>query len=382
MVTNILKPAILFALSAALYASLAYAADSVEIPRSIPKGGDQLFRFSMDHKTGFMDQSGAIVVQPTSMPIGSFFEGRAAFESNDKYGFLDTDGNQVISANYDAVGIFSEGLASVRLGKLWGYIDKSGQVVIKPAFRAAGPMRHGLARVATWDGFDCFDDRKHLSNEAASNERFNFPDQLDYNGCVLSKPQFGFVNANGKVIIPLQYSYAADFSEGYARVGMSKTGDLFGFINEAGILMVPPTYIAANDFSEGLAAVKLNSSSGWSYINSKGVVVIDRKLQSAHAFAEGVAAACEADNRCGYVNSTGEFVIAPRFAEAEDFSEGLALVADEEDGAKHFIDHSGKSALSVKSKKMSPFSGSLSLVEQNGKMVYVSKKGKVVRSLE
>ncbi len=65
--------------------------------------------------------------------------------------------------------------------------------------------------------------------------------------------KFGF-KRNGKVVIKAEYDYADGFTEGLAMVG--KNGK-YGFINKQGKLIIPMQYdFTLSFFSEGLASVK------------------------------------------------------------------------------------------------------------------------------
>ena len=86
---------------------------------------------------------------------------------------------------------FSEGLASLTEGlrptvteeARFVYIDKSEAIVLFTDFFYAGPFRDGMAIV--------------YSNESN---------------------KWGFIDKSGKVVVPLQYDLAYDFSEGLACV--------------------------------------------------------------------------------------------------------------------------------------------------------------------
>ncbi|MNR05185.1 KWG Leptospira [compost metagenome] len=82
----------------------------------------------------------------------------------------------------------------------------------------------------------------------------------------MNNDKYGFINAAGKVVIPLKYSYANGFSEGYASVNMGgeaafsgfPKGGKWGFINNNDKTVLSLKYDFANSFWKGLAEVETN----------------------------------------------------------------------------------------------------------------------------
>jgi hypothetical protein len=110
---------------------------------------------------GYVDMSGAIVLQPKVAPgktncatvWGDFVDGLARGKFGKKYGYIDRTGKTVIEAKYDLTFHFSEGLAAVLVGGKWGYIDTTGKLTIQPMpLMRAEDFHHGLALVSTKDG--------------------------------------------------------------------------------------------------------------------------------------------------------------------------------------------------------------------------------------
>lgn len=128
---------------------------------------------------------------------------------------------------------------------------------------------------------------------------------------------YGFVDANDKLVIPYQYDFACDFSDGMALV-INDRG-LVGYINTKGELVIPyqfdhPSESNGNDFHEGLCAVVVDGEHEW----------------------------------FSYIDKTGKLAFPGVFSHAGDFSEGLAVVTLT--GEKYqggYIDHSGKMAITL-----------------------------------
>ncbi|MCX6296234.1 MAG: WG repeat-containing protein [Bacteroidetes bacterium] len=78
---------------------------------------------------------------------GAYFEGIARVKMEHKWGFIDTTGNVIIPPKYNEVTNFSGGLAKVRMGQKWGLVDTKGTVIIKPTFDAILDFVDGKAKV-------------------------------------------------------------------------------------------------------------------------------------------------------------------------------------------------------------------------------------------
>lgn len=111
-----------------------------------------LVAFRSDGKVGFMDDTGAIVVNPGYDDAYPFSEGLAMVRLGDSWGYINKTGKMVIPPNFQITNSFNEGVASVYLAdtKKVGYIDHSGTFVLPAIFDAAMPFCAGLAYVETF----------------------------------------------------------------------------------------------------------------------------------------------------------------------------------------------------------------------------------------
>ena len=84
----------------------------------------------------------------------------------------------------------------------------------------------------------------------------------------------GFVNRQGKVVVPLKYYDAYDFSEGLAAVckTVGKSDQILcGYINASGKEVIPLKFeYMPGDFSQGIAPAKQKGK--WGFIDTKGKV--------------------------------------------------------------------------------------------------------------
>lgn len=114
---------------------------------------DNLVRFRVGDRWGYLDRRFRVVVEPTYEAARDFTNGVAAVKRDGKWGYIDRRYLVVVPFEYDEADDFDETLAMVRLGERWGFIDRTGRVAIEPQFEWAEPFRNGLARVARGDSF-------------------------------------------------------------------------------------------------------------------------------------------------------------------------------------------------------------------------------------
>jgi WG containing repeat len=216
---------------------------------------DGLARIKVKDKFGFIDHSGAFVIQPQLLNAIDFHDGMARVVTEGpcvylpdgpcadpefvggrrtgpaascKFTYIDKSGTMLTKERFDFARDFSEGLAPVRIGELWGYIDKMGSIVITPRFEDAESFHSGLSRIRM-------------------------------NGL------YGYADKSGNIVVKPRQKHAESFSDGLAVVG----DDLgYWYIDQHGNQTFQGKFEVASPFFKGLANVKL--SDGFAYITKSG----------------------------------------------------------------------------------------------------------------
>jgi WG repeat protein len=307
-------------------------------------------------KFGYINRSGRIVVKPQFDSARGFSEGFARVEMNQRFGFIDGSGRMAIKPIFNMANDFSEGLAAVKIpdgtcelcGE-WVYINKVGQVVIRTksivgASDYVSDFSEGLAS---------------FYSEAAQPK---FPGNLPY----------GYIDKNGKVVIPAKFGYAEEFHEGLAAVARDFMRTAWGYINPQGEYVIEPKFSEAGGFQDGLAPVQTGGK--WGYIDKTGQMIIVPQFEQASPFSEEYALV-KLNTKFGYIDKSGTVVISPKFEWASDFSEGLAIAKL---GAKiGYINKEGKFAvpLQFEADEYESFSGGIARVLVKYKTNYPFKIG-------
>lgn len=215
-------------------------------------------------KWELIDKNGAALTPATFEAIGECGEANKPLEPNtiiycsfrdktNKWGFITTNGEIKVDARYDSVGPFSEGLAAVsKLGK-WGFIDPAGKEVVDLKFDEAKPFHDRVAECRFGSDFVIIDNIGTMSVSDMLNSREYFHDGL---GLSLKRGKYGFMNQKGKTVVKRRFTYAEDYSEGLALVGVANAR--LGFIDTKGAFAIPPVFDGATSFGNKLAGVKID----------------------------------------------------------------------------------------------------------------------------
>lgn len=216
--------------------------------------------------------------------------------------------------------------------------------------------------------------------------------------------RYGWMNAQGKIIIPPAWDEASEFNDGMALVmvsfvpppknysdygtppagggfGTLECPGRYGYINTEGKVVIKPQFCGAVSFQSGLASAATHPQS-WGIINTSGKFVSKERFAMPYAFSEGLlrypeVAPLKGEELYGYLNVRGEFAIKPSFVTALPFSEGMAVFgAHTKQGFKYgYLDKNGKKAIPPAFDRAEKFSEGLAFVCSNQQCGYIDKSG-------
>lgn len=221
-------------------------------------------------KSAIVDKSGNIIVPFDNYErLEVFSNGLALAKKDGKYGFLDTSGKVHIPFQYEWAREFSDERAAVKVGDKVGFIDTTGKMVIPAQFDfKEGQWGFQDGRVTVYQAY--MESIKNPLNGETANLKLHHQALID---------------TQGNVIVPFgQYKEISYFSEGLAAVSIQQKGGQFedgtidlgiryGYIDANGKLVIPTQYIFAAPLREGLAGVILPNKK-YGFINTKGETVI------------------------------------------------------------------------------------------------------------
>lgn len=222
---------------------------------------------------------------------------------------------------------------------------------------------------------------------------------------------WGFINAEGEVVIPPRFSQVGKFSEGLVAVMLAADGEraeASGFINTKGNFVIGPgapagfkfpkhqNFYSYGDFHEGRASFWIGDATGCGgYVDRNGNLVVPAEFAKVNDFSEGLACvslprsdgSSFGPKRAGFIDPEGRFVIPPdREFIAQGFSEGrceITFTNDDGSWCRSVIDRRGEVIIaSGIYTSISPFESGLARVVNDGKVGCIDTSGAEVVPVE
>ena len=258
---------------------------------------------------------------------------------NEKMGLFNSEGKEIIPISYrwiytdkidDNIPIVAE------LNDKEGYINTKNEWVIPPTYRDAFAFRQGLAKVQK-------EGTKHymyinLKGEPVIQDFYTDMFDSSDNANIVTV----LLRENNECKYKV-YDFKGNLLGNYDNFRKNRTGNAvfavkkdgkWGYIDANGKIVIPLEYEEVADFSEGLAPVCKNGK--WGYINLKKEVVIPFKFANSkmYSFKNGVARYCytggnslHSDDVNGLINLKGEIIVEPKYKSIEYINGNVAMVS-------------------------------------------------------
>lgn len=344
-----------------------------------------------------IDNKGRIIKTTMYDMCDRLINGLLPVRKGDKWGLIDTNVNEIIPLRYDM-------LMQEQKGKFWvttldkkkGLVNRNGKEILPKKYNSIYFVSESLIR-ADLDG-------KWGVVDTLTNIKIPFKYDLIWGSTRGYKVEIdkkaGYIDYNGKEIIPLIYESAYEEREDRIRV---QSNDKYGYIDWAGREIIPIKYDKIEKLRGGLLKVTVDGRQGvidkegreiippiheWvstgsegftqygplvgkrGLIDSTGLKVLDIKYDKIGPFV-GDLAYVRGQEKYGYVDKNGAEIIPLIYDKAESFREGLALTGIQKPNPQKFsgfetyygyIDPEGKEVIPHRYVAAKNFSGGVAVV--------------------
>ena len=134
------------------------------------------------------------------------------------------------------------------------------------------------------------------------------------------KNRYGYINTEGKIVLPAVWDHAVSFENGKA--WGEKRGKRYALDTE-GHETLFPAWDMGYSFHEGLASVQRNGLYG--FVDEAGTTVIEPVWEKTGCFHEGRCPVMKA-KKWGYIDTEGKLVVPTEWDMTMEYSEGLGRI--------------------------------------------------------
>ena len=300
-----------------------------------------------------------------------FSENRLPIKAGGKYGLMDEKGQIILPPTYSMIEPFENGIAKVQLGKAFGMIDKTGKIILPLEYEYIGNFENNLALIVK-DKKVGVTDAKGKVLIAPQYEKLSIE-----NGIIRTRKdgKWGIIDTQNKPILPFEFQYISTFSE---NVAIIRKNNLWGFLeskNNVPKIILEPSIKAdfINEVRNGMAKV---SSERYTEEDGYG---------NKNAFYK----------KNGIIKTNGTWVLEQKYSFIEDnifdlnTTESKDLVLIEENSKVGYADKTGKiiveplyDAIESNFSEIYFAKKGISEVKNNNLIGYINHEGKQILPLE
>ena len=252
-------------------------------------------------KYGFINKAGKKVLPPSYQSAGSFSEGCAPVKARGLWGCVDKTGKALVPFEYEELLPFKEGAAPAKKGGRWGLLLRDGREFRGGIYEEIYPVSEGLARVKVNGKYGFIE----LSGKEALPPVYSeaFPFSAGFAAARLGD-KYGFISRRTLAFKERPYVSIGPYSDGLAHAQHLEGGGRCGYIDQEGKEIIPAGFAMCASFEWGLAPVLKDFKGGWGYIDRKGKIVIGFKYEQAAGFRNGLAKVTR-KGRSFYIDMSG-----------------------------------------------------------------------------
>lgn len=317
-----------------------------------------IYPYTINDFTGFIDETGKIIIKPEYDAVSNFYEGLSVVNKNDTVFFINKNNENTFEKTFSDAHVFNDGIAPVKQGNKWHFMNRQGQefqkyydevneisddvYVVRIAGKYGALSRYGQTLIEPiYDKLGDFKNEYAYYSEngmygyisksgAKSKAEFEWISDFDNEQIALFKQngKFGLINSAGKKLLEPQYDLILKSTH---HIYVVVLNNLYGFFNlKNNCFQSTLTYEFQKDkpvdyYTNG-RSFKLLKKNEQALMDENGSLMINYGTCEETGFFTDGLIRLKRKGKYGYVDKKLAQVIPFKWDEATDFSNGNAIV--------------------------------------------------------
>ncbi|OJJ17610.1 hypothetical protein BKI52_27500 [marine bacterium AO1-C] len=333
----------------------------------------KLAMFKKGGKLGLINQKGKVIVPAIYDDYFYFREGISKVTQNKQKGYINIQGRLIVPVQYQKASNFSGGVAVVQRNNQWLLINNQGAIIATLPYDEVATALPSIIKVVKDKKIGFVDSEGKLIIAP----KFTY---VNYIGTLIyaqwqdtdQGTHHGFFDKQGKMVLLLDaYQGFLAMREGKIPVMKNKK---YGYVDTNGKVVIPFQYDKVYPFEQGIAIVTIDGKQV--LINGAGKEVSQR-YDKIKFFKESKAAVSK-QNKWGAIDINGKEIIPVLYEQVTDFQDGITIAFKQNQG--WILDKNGKlqGILNQQYDPFMKFSNRLLKVYKGSKYGYLNVKGQLV----
>lgn len=259
-----------------------------------------------------MRRVGAILALGLCVAAATVASPTAASAQRYKYGFIDRTGAVIIEPEWDSVGVFIHGTAVVKVLDWYGLIDASGQLFVLATYEAVKSAPSGAV----------------LFGRASSGKYV----ALDSTGAVMREYDLDRLRYPQLLVFGFSNGFATFYFDPPRPDGKEQSQSRWGWVSESGTITLAPEGLglSSDGFGDrGWISFRDRKTGRWGFLDTTATIVVPPTLDysSVGSFRDGRALVSKDARRYGAIDFRLREVVPLRERRIQGFHQGRALLA-------------------------------------------------------
>lgn len=324
-----------------------------------------LLPIKIDHKWGFINPKGEVVIAPQYDFTEPFVCNLARVKQKGYVGVVDQNGNTVVPVDKKDIEIYCPNLISVKIDSLWGLDDHSGNVLLPPNYASIDPLNSNTLVLKRFGLCGLYQIQTGMVIEPTYT-------RIEPKGSfylAFKSGGVGLVDSSLQEVLEPKYAEVMIFPFALA----AKEKEFWGMYSLKGTKMLQHEYMSIKPL--GNYVMLKSKKGGWLLFNPAINKMIHTEEQEGYSLLEKDLIMTNKNHKHGVIDALGSTILGQNFTNIH-LNNGLLLV--ERGGKWGLTDKKGGIIIETVHKNLFPFRKNVAVFQTETGKGIIDNKGKIV----
>jgi hypothetical protein len=327
-----------------------------------------LLPVKINHKWGYIDRAGKIVIQPSYDHAYPYICKLAITKKSGKFGVINLEGKSIFNNDKDAIEIHCPSYIGFKKDTLWGLSDDTGKILLDDKYDKIGTIQHHIFTLNKNNLVGLYES----NNAKKIDPEFTSVQSIGNNLIKVVKSQkIGLINSDLTWVIRPECNFIESINDSMA---FYRQKDYFGIVYYDGTILLRQEYTSYKILNKNL--ISLKSLKGGNALFSIPLrKIISTENQDSYTLLNDDLIMLNKAHKHGIISSGGRPIL-PQIYSNIHINDGLLLI--EQNTKWGLAELNGKIIIETVHDKLFPFKKNLAVFQTSTGKGVINNKGKIL----